>query len=109
MTALEQLGDEPKHFPDCCMGISKPLVSTLLTMLPPKPALILSIGCGSGLLEQTLLQAGHQRLDLYGVEVPGCVNAHLPSDRVLIVPGTAKRDFQASSKLSINRYTLASP
>jgi hypothetical protein len=88
MTALEDLGDEPEHFSDCCVGISKPLVKALLDRLPSEQALILSIGSGSGLLEHLLLQASHQTLNVYGVEVPTCINVHLPPERLLRVPCT---------------------
>lgn len=36
-----------------------------------------------------LLRATNETLDLYGVEVPPCVNRHLPEHRMLRVPCTA--------------------
>lgn len=88
-TALSELSDEVVRFPDCCAGISRPLLETLANRLPQKPAFILSIGSGSGLLEAMLLRATDGNLDIHGVEVSRCVNKHLPEDRLLRVPCTA--------------------
>lgn len=89
-TALGRLtDDEPIHFADCCAGISWPLLETLATHMPQNPALILSVGCGSGLLESMLLLATNGEVNVFGVEVPGCINKHLPEDRLLRVPCTA--------------------
>ncbi|KAI7537162.1 hypothetical protein KC331_g11068 [Hortaea werneckii] len=85
----DQLCTSPKHFADCCVGISQPLLATLASRLPPSPALILSIGSGSGLLEAMLLKHSEKPLDLFGVEVSSCVNKHLPPDRMARVPSTA--------------------
>ena len=71
---LDSLSDEPTHFPDCCPGVSNPLVMALADRLPPSPALILLIGSGSGLLEALVLQSRSkgdvQPLNIYDVEVP---------------------------------------
>lgn len=90
MNILDGLTEKPAHFADCCAGVSKPLIKTLVDRMPQSPAMILSIGCGSGLLEATLLsyRDHEQRLNLYGVEVPPCVNKYLPEDRLLRVPCT---------------------
>ena len=89
---LNKLGDKLVHFGDCCPGVSKQLITALVDRLPPHPALTLSIGSGSGLLEAVLLEASerdHGRpLNLRGVEVPPCENAHLPEERLLRVPCT---------------------
>lgn len=90
---LEDLGDVPAHFADCCVALSRPLVQAIADRLPKAPATILSIGSGSGLLESLLLQyrdtiGDETFLDLYGVEVPTCVNKYLPEDRLLRVPST---------------------
>ena len=89
---LEDLGDVPAHFADCCVAISRPLIEAIAVRLSRKPALVLSIGCGSGLLEHLLLQHKFAddatSLDLYGVEVPTCVNKYLPEDRLLRVAST---------------------
>ncbi|KAI7542923.1 hypothetical protein KC316_g15239, partial [Hortaea werneckii] len=90
MDLYDQLCTSPKHFADCCVGISQPLLATLASRLPPSPALILSIGSGSGLLEAMLLKMHSGKpLDLFGVEVSSCVNKHLPPDRVVKVPSTS--------------------
>ena len=87
---LDGLSEEPVHFGDCCPGVSKPLINALLDRLPQDPALILSIGSGSGLFEAILLQVAEKDrgrcLNLRGIEVPPCINRHLPQDRVLRVP-----------------------
>lgn len=87
-TILEQIGDEPRQFAGCCLAISKPLLQALLSTLPQRPDLILSVGCGSGLLEALLLLLGHDQLNLCGVEVPSCDCTSLPPERVLRVAGT---------------------
>lgn len=58
----------------------------LASLLPPDPALTLSIGSGTGLLEALLL---HQRpsLHLKAVEVPSTNNKYMPVDRLEIVNG----------------------
>ena len=43
----------------------------------------------NGLLEALLLSASKGNLNLYGVEVPSCVNKYLPETRLLRVPGTS--------------------
>lgn len=88
MDLYDQLRTSPKHFADCCVGLSQPLLATLASRLPPTPALILSIGSGSGLLEAMLLKHSEKSLDLFGVEVSSCVNKHLPPDRLVQVPST---------------------
>jgi hypothetical protein len=86
---LVHVGDEPQQFAGCCLAISKPLLQTLLSTLPQgQPDLILSIGCGSGLLEGLLLQTSRDELNLFGVEVPSCVCAYLAPEKVLRVSGT---------------------
>lgn len=58
----------------------------LASLLPPDPALTLSIGSGTGLLEALLR---HQRptLNLKTVEVPTTNNKYMPLDRTEIVNG----------------------
>ena len=89
---MDKLNEKPVHFSDCCLALSRPLLDVLVDRLPKHPALILSIGCGSGLLESLLLRASasnHERpLNLYGVEVETCVDKHLPHDRLLRVQST---------------------
>lgn len=85
---LARVDGEPQQFAGCCLAISKPLLQTLLSTLPQGPDLILSVGSGSGLLEELLLQMSHDNLNLFGVEVPSCNCAYLPTEQVLRVPGT---------------------
>lgn len=93
MAALwDRLSDTPVHFPDCCPAISRPLLQTILDHLPAGPALTLSIGCGSGLLEAALLHVCNEisgpRIDLRGVEVDSCPSKHLPPELVARVQST---------------------
>jgi len=89
---LAGLGNKPTQFPDCCPAVSRPLLDTLLETLPASPALSLSIGCGNGFLEGLLLALSQEEprktLLLHGVEVPSCVNKHLPESQLLRVPST---------------------
>jgi hypothetical protein len=72
---------------ECCAQLSVGLVATLLDKLPAS-GLILSVGCGQGLLEEILLQRSEPTLELYGVEVESCQNKFLREDRLLRVPST---------------------
>ena len=85
---LARVDDEPQQFAGCCLAISKPLLQILLATLPQRPDLILSVGCGSGLLEGMLLRLSRDELNLYGVEVPSCDCAYLSPKQVLRVTGT---------------------
>lgn len=95
MTTLhDDVSNKPTCFSDCCVAISKPLVEALVDTLPRRPAVILSIGSGRGLLEHLMLQCskaldGKLSLDLYGVEVPTCENKYLPEHRMLRVSSTS--------------------
>jgi len=82
------LTDAPKHHPDCCLAISRPLLKTLVSTLPRAPRLVLSIGSGSGLLEATLLRFAPDQVDIIGVEVSQTVNKHLPESNTFFVNGT---------------------
>jgi len=86
---MDGLADEPKLFPDCCAGLSRPLLKTLASRLPHHPAMVLSIGCGSGLLEGLLLLDGDEQVNVFGVEVAACGSKHLPERRLLRVPSTS--------------------
>lgn len=76
----------PVHLPGCCSSLSVSLIERLASLLPPHPALTLSIGSGTGLLEALLL---HHRptLHLKAVEVPSTNNKYMPVDRMEIVSG----------------------
>nr|POE88251.1 hypothetical protein CFP56_11480 [Quercus suber] len=87
-TVLSPLTFEPQTFPDCCASISWPMIQALTIRLPASPKLVLSVGCGTGLLEAMLLQATEGRLDVRGVEVLSCRNKYLPSENFLQVATT---------------------
>ncbi|TGJ81559.1 hypothetical protein E0Z10_g7200 [Xylaria hypoxylon] len=126
MTSLPLLTDQPTRHPGCCLSLSLPLLDTIRVLLGSIPvitqstdvttnrksrdecasvllqsALVLSIGSGTGLLEE-LLHAYLKRdshptpndpisIDSWrveGVEVNPAVNAHLPEDRINHVAGT---------------------
>ncbi|KAL2350991.1 hypothetical protein BJ546DRAFT_368540 [Cryomyces antarcticus] len=82
------LSGGPLHYPDCCLGLSRKLIETLLTRLPRRPALVLSIGSGSGLLEATIQQASSNDTTIDGVEVSRGINRHLPEEQMHYVSGT---------------------
>ena len=96
---LGSLGEQPAHFADCCAGVSRPLIDALIDHLPRCPALTLSIGSGSGLLEALILEASEQNngqaLNLRGVEVSRDINKHLPPERLLEVPNTTSLHSEA--------------
>ena len=46
--------------------------------LPEDPALVMSVGSASGLLEGLLPLAADQEINVVGVEVPSRVDKHLP-------------------------------
>ena len=79
-------GISSSHLPDCCSSLSLPFIGHLNTLLPPDPALTLSVGSGTGLLEALLL---YQRptLNLKAVEVPTTNNKYMPIDKVQTVHG----------------------
>ncbi|KZM26667.1 uncharacterized protein EKO05_0008802 [Ascochyta rabiei] len=82
-----QLTDRPTLYAGCCLALSKPLVAHVHSLLPPAPALTLSIGSGFGLLEAHLAAAPyHARI--VGVEVEPSPNTYLPAARHRIVHGT---------------------
>jgi hypothetical protein len=85
---LPTLGPSPARHPHCCLSLSLPILAAILSRLPAACPLALSVGSGSGLLEQ-LLRRANPRLDLHGAEVAaGAQNAYLPADRVRRVAGT---------------------
>ena len=94
---LSSLTDMPKHYPDCCLAISQPLVQTLLSALPRAPQRVMSIGSGSGLLEATLLRSARDAIDIVGVEVSPTVNKHLLEQNTLFINGTWALHSEARS------------
>jgi len=83
-----QLSNESKHYSDCCLGISQPLIDKIIALLPHKPGLVLSIGCGSGLFEAVLIQHAQDKIDLVGVEVSSTVDKYLGEQNIIIADGT---------------------
>ena len=86
LDVYNKLAEQPAHLPDCCSSISVLLLKLLASLLPPDPALTLSIGSGSGLLEALLLHHC-PHLDLKAVEVPTTNNKYMPADRLQTVNG----------------------
>ncbi|OCL10619.1 hypothetical protein AOQ84DRAFT_211968 [Glonium stellatum] len=86
---LPSLNELPKHFPGCCMSLSNLILGQIAQILPHRSKFILSIGCGSGLLEALLLQYD-PGLAINGVEVYSDppVNRYLMSKDVTAVGGT---------------------
>ncbi|KAI1332438.1 hypothetical protein F5Y16DRAFT_177997 [Xylariaceae sp. FL0255] len=99
---VPKLGAEPLRHPACCASLSAPLLAAIASLLPKWSAsittspLILSIGSGTGLLEELLhtylLDNNNKNNDIAwrveGVEVNPSVNVYLPEDRINHVPGT---------------------
>lgn len=86
MKSLPVLTSEPAQYPECCCTISTTLIVTLAHMLPLEPSMVVSVGCGTGLLEAILL--GHiPGLNLRGVEVKNAVVRYLSEETFDIVNG----------------------
>jgi len=84
---LPVLTNAPKAYPGCCLALSAPLIEHIHSLLPPIPALTLSIGSGFGLLEAYVL-AISQPPHLLGVEVEKSPNQYLPAKKLRVVHGT---------------------
>lgn len=89
ITALPALGDTPVIYSGCCLALSASLVLYVHSLLPPRPAVVLSIGSGFGLLEAHLLAlpATHS-VNIVGVEVEPSPNQYLPASCHRTVHGT---------------------
>ncbi|KAF6806940.1 hypothetical protein CSOJ01_08514 [Colletotrichum sojae] len=85
---LPKLTDQPQLLPGSCLSLSLPLLSAIHACLPPSPALTLSIGSGTGLVEALLesLPDRPYELDLVSVEVAPSPNRYHAKHRT--VPGT---------------------
>jgi hypothetical protein len=81
------LGMSRARHPRCCLSLSRPIIDTIVSHLPATAALALSIGSGSGLLEQ-LIHTANPHLELHGVEVAGAENVYLPAEKVHRVVGS---------------------
>ncbi|ORY15445.1 hypothetical protein BCR34DRAFT_477985 [Clohesyomyces aquaticus] len=88
------LGPLPVVYAGCCLALSAPLVSHLVSLLPAPPRLSLSIGSGYGLLEAHLLSS-HPTPNLIGVEVQPSSNRFLPRPNHREVYGTRGLDHLA--------------
>ena len=78
---------KPLQYPGCCCTLSKPLITNLVTMLPHKPSMAISIGCGTGLLEAIPLRHCPE-LCLQAIEVQNEIIEYLPKDIYEIVKET---------------------
>ncbi|KAI4192296.1 MAG: hypothetical protein LQ346_004368 [Caloplaca aetnensis] len=85
---LPPLPSTPTSLPHADSTLSSTLVSTLTTILPPSPALTISIGHGHGLLEAYLLQQD-PTLNLLGVDVFHSSPQYLPESQVRILSSTS--------------------
>lgn len=93
-----ELDDEPQHYPDCCLSISTRLLQGLANLIEPiatqaeHDVYLISIGCGTGLLEaelsEHLIQRGLRNVRIEGVEVASASAKFLSSAHVHYVPGT---------------------
>ncbi|KAF1917789.1 hypothetical protein BDU57DRAFT_514238 [Ampelomyces quisqualis] len=85
---LPPLTSGPTLYPGCCLALSTHLVKHIRALLPPPPALTLSIGSGFGLLEALLLASPPPSLRLIGVEVQPSPNQYLDAAHHRTVQGT---------------------
>jgi hypothetical protein len=88
---LPALTDTPTAFAGCCLALSTRLIQHLRSLLPPLPALILSVGSGFGLLEAHLLAASSplpRSIHIIGVEVEPSPNHYLLAANHRVVYGT---------------------
>lgn len=85
--SLPALTNKATVYPGCCLALSTPLVAHIHTLLPPAPALALSIGSGFGLLE-ALLIAPPYNAQVVGVEVEPSSNSYLPATQHRVVHGS---------------------
>lgn len=83
---IDQLSPSPTRFPDCCLAISSTLITSMVSILPKKPAFTLSIGSGSGLLE-SLVSHSDDNTSVQGVEVGSAVNRYIAEEDMHVVTG----------------------
>ncbi|KAK8051507.1 hypothetical protein PG993_002892 [Apiospora rasikravindrae] len=106
MADLPALSDTPLSHPNCCLSLSSRLLETLKSLLrngsccggeEPSSGLVLSVGCGSGLLEallHTYLTQEEPKMTTMRVEgaevatAASTIMAYLPEDRANTVAGT---------------------
>lgn len=82
------LSSIPTSFSHADSSLSSTLTTTLTNILPPSPALTISIGHGHGLLEAYLLQQ-YPALNLLGVDVFYTSPQYLPEPQVRILGSTS--------------------
>ncbi|RYP85304.1 hypothetical protein DL770_005050 [Monosporascus sp. CRB-9-2] len=129
---LPEVTDEPKHYPDCCLSISRGLLDVLTDTFrtAAETGPVLSIGSGSGLLEALLQSrwtaasasasdntttattttnsaAASPRIE--GVEVHASVNRYLPAAAVGTVKGTWEVSPRARSDPAVAALLFAYP
>ncbi|KAF2212467.1 hypothetical protein CERZMDRAFT_97735 [Cercospora zeae-maydis SCOH1-5] len=92
---LSTLSARPSQHPDCCCSLSIDLLDCLLSHVPKSPSIILSCGAGTGLLERLLLERSQRQVNIYGIEVPSCVNKYLSAERMLRVRSTTDLHSEA--------------
>jgi SAM-dependent methyltransferase len=88
---LPALTNRPTSYSGCCLALSTPLIQHLHSLLPPVPALVLSVGSGFGLLEAHLLAASSPSrgpVHVIGVEVEPSPNHYLLASNHRVVHGT---------------------
>ncbi|KAJ7271291.1 hypothetical protein B0H12DRAFT_1200294 [Mycena haematopus] len=97
MDDLPTLTASASRHSSSCASLSLPLLDLLDAVMPPPPALTLSVGSGPGLLEALLLQRHPHRCSprsFLGVDVAQTpapahpVNRFLPTANTALVPGT---------------------
>ncbi|KAJ5094535.1 hypothetical protein N7456_010396 [Penicillium angulare] len=84
---INELSSSSTLFPDCCLAVSKTVITSLISLLPKKPAFTLSIGSGQGLLE-SLISHSDENVSVQGVEVNSSVNRYIAEEDMHVVPGT---------------------
>lgn len=84
---LPRLSNIPVQYADCCAALSSTLVANLAQSLPAAPALTISIGSGSGILEALILR-DRPEICLRAIEVSQDINQYLSAKNLQIVSGT---------------------
>lgn len=84
---LPRLSNVPVQHADCCAALSSTLVAKFAQSLPTGPALTISIGSGSGILEALILR-DRPEICLQAIEVSRDINRYLSAKNMQIVSGT---------------------
>ncbi len=87
MKELPDLSALPTHHPDCCCSLSVRLIDTIVKLLSPAPALTVSIGSGTGLLEALLIDR-RPEISIISVEVSDTINQYVHEEDLYLVLGT---------------------